>query len=77
MKNFWNHTYRHEMRNLKPSLQREVKKTFQEFNLELDGESELHYQLICEVVGDYTIEGEDENERTKRLNKSYKNFNFK
>ncbi len=70
---FWNHAYRHEMRNLKPSLQKEVKKTFKDFNLELDGKSDLHYQLICEVVGDYTIEGEHENQRTKRLKESYNN----
>lgn len=73
MKYFWNHIYRHEMRDLKPSLQKEVKKTFQEFNLELSGKSDLHYQLICEVIGDYIIQGEDENERIKRLKKSYNN----
>ena len=71
MKYFWNHEYRHEMRDLKPSLQKEVHDTFLEFDLELDGASDLHYELICSVVGDYTIEGEHENERLNRLKNSY------
>ncbi len=74
--NFWNHEYRHEMRGLKPNLQIEVKKTFEEFDLNLNEKSDLHYQLICEIVGDYTIEGENKNERIARLNKSYLNFKF-
>ena len=45
--------------------------TFLEFDLELDGASDLHYELICSVVGDYTIEGEHENERLNRLKNSY------
>ena len=70
---FWNHQYRHYMRDLKPSLQNEVKKTFIEWSLDLDGVSQLHEQLICEIIGDYTIIGEQENERAKRLEYSYKN----
>ena len=70
---FWNHEYRHYMRDLKPSLQNEVKKTFIEWELELTGVSDLHEQIICEIIGDYTIIGEGENERTERLEHSYKN----
>ena len=68
---FWNHEYRHYMRSLKPSLQNEVRKTFIEWGLELTGTSDLHEQLICEIIGDYTIENEDKNERAKRLEHSY------
>ena len=70
---FWNHKYRHYMRSLRTSLQNEVKKTFVEWELELTGESDLHEQLICEIIGDYTIQGEDKNERNKRLEHSYSN----
>ena len=70
---FWNHKYRHYMRSLRPSLQNEVKKTFIEWNLELIGISDLHEQLICEIIGDYLIQGEVEGERKKRLDHSYSN----
>tara|TARA_B100000768_G_C11097215_1_gene297522 strand:+ start:128 stop:349 length:222 start_codon:yes stop_codon:yes gene_type:complete len=73
MKYFWNHEYRHEMRDLKLSLKKEVYKTFLEFDLELNGKSEMHFQLICEIVGDYTIQGEDKGNRKKRLDYSYNN----
>ena len=59
------------MRDLKDSVKQEVKETFIEFDLELSGKSDLHYQLICEVVGDYTIQGELSNARALRLKKSY------
>ena len=71
MNYFWNHEYRHLMRDLKDSVKQEVKETFIEFDLELSGKSDLHYQLICEVVGDYTIQGEHSNARALRLKKSY------
>jgi len=69
---FWNHEYRHEMRDLKPSVKMEVYNVFLEFDLNPSDISDLHYQLICEVVGDYTIQGEDVNNRKVRLQKSYK-----
>ena len=71
--NFWNHEYRHEMRTLKPSYKMDVYKTFLEFDLNPSDKSELHFQLICEVVGDYTIQGECDNARQLRLQNSYKN----
>jgi len=71
MNYFWNHEYRHLMRDLKDSVKQEVKETFIEFDLELSGKSDLHHQLICEVVGDYTIQGEPSNARALRLKKSY------
>ena len=55
---FWNHEYRHDMRDLKDSVKKEVYNTFIEFGLKPNGKSDLHYQLICEVIGDYLIEGE-------------------
>ena len=70
---FWNHKYRHYMRSLRTSLQNEVKKTFIEWDLELTGISDLHEQLICEIIGEYTIQGEDEGEIKKRLDHSYSN----
>jgi hypothetical protein len=66
------HEYRHEMRDLKPSVKMEVYNVFLEFDLNPSDVSDLHYQLICEVVGDYTIQGEDVNNRKVRLHKSYK-----
>jgi len=69
---FWNHRYRHEMRDLKPSVKMDVYNVFLEFDLNPSDVSDLHYQLICEVVGDYTIQGEDVNNRKVRLQKSYK-----
>tara|TARA_R110000751_G_scaffold108819_1_gene205575 strand:+ start:924 stop:1082 length:159 start_codon:yes stop_codon:yes gene_type:complete len=51
----------------------DVYKTFLEFNLSPSDKSELHFQLICEVVGDYTIQGECDNARQLRLQNSYKN----
>jgi hypothetical protein len=68
---FWNHEYRHELRTLKPHLQEEVKKSWLQYDLELDGVSDLHLELICCINGDYTIEGEAPEERLKRLEKSY------
>ena len=68
---FWNHEYRHEMRTLKPSRKMDVYNVFLKFNLDPSESSDLHYQLICEVVGDYTIQGEDVNEKQIRLQNSY------
>ena len=71
MKYFWNRKYRHHLRDLRPSLKNEVKKTFKEFGLKLNGTSDLHLDLILEIVGDYTIQGEKESKRKERLNYSY------
>jgi hypothetical protein len=60
------------MRDLKPSVKMDVYNVFLEFDLNPSDVSDLHYQLICEVVGDYTIQGEDVNNRKVRLQKSYK-----
>ena len=68
---FWNYEYRHTMRDLKNSVKKEVYKTFVEFGLKPNGKSDLHYQLICEVIGDYLIEGETDKDRHSRLKKSY------
>ena len=48
--NFWNHNYRHYMRGLRTSLQSEIKQSFNDFDLELCGVSDLHEQLICLIV---------------------------
>ena len=74
--NFWNHNYRHYMRGLRTSLQSEIKQSFNDFDLELCGVSDLHEQLICEIIGDYVIEGENKNERNKRLEHSYQDECF-
>jgi len=71
MKYFWNHEYRHTMRDLKDSVKKEVYNTFLEFDLKPNGVSDLHYQLICEVIGDYLIEGETQEDRHSRLKNSY------
>ena len=71
MNNFWNHGYRHQMRDLRPSKQKEVYDTFIEFDLDLDGKSDMHLDLMNEVIGDYTIQGENKNNREKRLKYSY------
>ena len=71
MQYFWNHEYRHIMRGLKPVLQNEIKKTFSEWDLDLSGKSDLHLELINEVIGDYTIEGEPEISISNRLHYAY------
>jgi hypothetical protein len=68
---FWNHEYRHEMRDLRYSKKMEVLNAFLEFNLDISDKSDLHFDLIREVIGDYVIKGEDEREREKRLKESY------
>ena len=68
---FWNHEYRHEMRDLTYSKKIEVLNTFLDFDLDIAAKSDFHYELICEVIGDYTIQGECETEREKRLKESY------
>jgi len=71
MNYFWNYDYRHTMRDLKDSVKKEVYNTLIEFDLELNGKSDLHFELICEVIGDYTIQGEPKNARKIRLQNSY------
>tara|TARA_R100001163_G_scaffold20136_1_gene17511 strand:- start:6735 stop:7037 length:303 start_codon:yes stop_codon:yes gene_type:complete len=70
---FWAHEYRHYMRSLRTSLQNEVLRAFIDFDLEPTGVSDLHEQLICEIIGDYTIKGENPNNRLKRLKYAYPN----
>jgi len=68
---FWNHEYRHYMRDLKPSYKYEVYKELKDWDLELDGKSDLHLELIQGVIGDYTINGEDDSQRVERLENAY------
>lgn len=68
---FWNHAYRHEMRDLRPSLKIEVYKAFVDFGLQPDATSDMHQQLIDEIVGDWMIQGEPESNRLERLKYSY------
>jgi len=71
MNNFWNQEYNYKMKDLRDDFKKDVYNTFLEFDLEPSEVSDLHYQLICEIIGDYTIQGEDENERIKRLEYAY------
>ena len=71
MKNFWNNEYTNKMKGLRDDFKKEIYDTFLEFDLNPSDASDLHYQLICEVIGDYLIQGEDEEERTKRLEYAY------
>jgi len=71
MKNFWNNEYNNTMKDLRDDFKKEVYNTFLEFDLNPSIASDFHYQLICEVIGDYLIQGEDEEERTKRLDYAY------
>lgn len=68
---FWNHEYRHQMRDLKPLIQNRIKRAFKQFDLELDGVSNLHLQLIQEYTGEYMIEGETIEDMKARMTKNY------
>lgn len=52
---FWNHEYRHYLRDASPLQRVQVHNCFCDFGLELAGESDLHLQLIDECLGNYTI----------------------
>lgn len=71
MFDFWNNEYKHYMRDLKPSYKYEVYKELKDWDLELDGKSDLHLELIQGVIGDYTINGEDDSQRIERLENAY------
>jgi len=77
MKNFWNNEYNNKMKDLRDDFKKEVYNTFLEFDLNPSTASDFHYQLICEVIGDYLIQGEEEEERTKRLDYAYNNNIYK
>ena len=68
---FWNHEYRFQMRDLKPSIQQEIKNAFIWWELPLDGKSDLHLQIIQEFTGEYMIEGETIQDMEKRMASNY------
>jgi hypothetical protein len=68
---FWNHEYRHQMRDLKPSIQKRIKRAFERFDLQLDGVSDLHLELIQEYTGEYLIEGETIQDMEARMKANY------
>lgn len=68
---FWNHEYRFQMRDLKPSIQKGIKKAFKQFGLALNGKSDLHLQIIQEFTGEYLIEGETIQDMQKRMASNY------
>lgn len=59
------------MRDLKPSIQQEIKKAFKSFGLALNGQSDLHLQIIQEFTGEYMIEGETIQDMEKRMASNY------
>ena len=69
--NYWNHEYRHYMRDLKPSLKVEIFNLLTEWDLNPSEVSELHEELICSVIGDFTIQGENPKNRAERISESY------
>lgn len=68
---FWNHEYRFQMRDLKPRIKNQIKKAFKDFELALDGKSDLHLQIIQEFTGEYMIEGETIQDMNKRMASNY------
>ncbi len=68
---FWNHEYRHYMRDLKPSIQNQIKRAFKSFGLALDGQSDLHLEIIQEHIGEYMIEGETIQDMEARMKANY------
>ena len=53
---FWNTEYKHDMRSATPLQRVEVHNAFTEFGLDLDGKSDLHEQLVAEMLGNFTVE---------------------
>ena len=49
-KEFWNYFYRYPMKYLTFVWQNKIKKEFQASNLELDGKSEAHFNIIKSVI---------------------------
>lgn len=68
---FWNHEYRHQMRDLKPSIQNQIKRAFNSFGLALNGQSDLHLQIIQEHTGEYMIQGETIQDMEARMKANY------
>lgn len=68
---WWNHEYRHYMRDLKPSIVLQINRAFRRFGLALNGTSDLHLQIIQEYVGEYIIDGETIDDMKRRMAKSY------
>ena len=60
---FWNHAYRHYMRDASLEQRNEVKEQFIKEGLELDGESPRHFEIISNVIGEYA-DGGDINDLT-------------
>ena len=62
LENYWNHEYRHYLRDANKAQKNRIKNLFIKNNLELDGESDAHLNIIQKVLPFYF-----------NLNK-YKNF---
>lgn len=60
---FWNHAYRHYMRDASLEQRNEVKEQFIKKGLELDGESPRHFEIISNILGEYA-DGGDINDLT-------------
>jgi hypothetical protein len=60
---FWNHAYRHYMRDASLEQRNEVKEQFIKEDLELDGESPRHFEIISNIIGEYA-DGGDINDLT-------------
>jgi len=54
---FWNHAYRHYMRDASLEQRNKVKAQFIKEDLELDGESPRHSAIISSIVGEYANGG--------------------
>ena len=52
---FWNYEYRHDLRDASSVQRVSVHRSFLEFDLPLDGASELHQELIDTALGNFTI----------------------
>ena len=52
---FWNHEYRHDLRDASPIQRVNVHRSFLEFDLPLAGTSDLHQELIDTALGSFTI----------------------
>jgi hypothetical protein len=60
---FWNHAYRHYIRDASLEQRNEVKEQFIKEGLELDGESPRHFEIISNIIGEYA-DGGDINDLT-------------
>jgi len=50
LENYWNHEYRHYLRDARPHEKDRIKNLFIKNNLELDGESDAHLDIIKKVL---------------------------